>query len=501
MKKDSQNRDDIDLPQKKFRLGKKNNLSVPIILFLVTIVAGAGLVQFLERIGMLYLKNVSENTMTAVANALEDEMHHIQSAAGSMAGAPWSLPAVLSPNEENLKKANAALDRYRANFDFSVCYLLDHKGTTLATSNRNDPDSFLGKNYAFRPYFQEPMRGKATVYLAQGITNRERGIYVGYPVKDVQGKILGAVVIKKKVFEIDNLLLGHPHFFYVSPEGIIFLSSNKEVIFKALWPLTSEQEQGLEKSRQFPKGSFETMLSRMPQDGDILSILGTRSLCFRKFVGPEGWSLVLCMPFQPVVYFRLFGVIIVAFSVTILVILLLWASMRNRTLDLLRESDLRFRGAFESAAIGMALVGLEGRWLKVNQAICRIVGYSAEELLTKTFQDITHSEDLPKDLENIRQLVNGEIQDYRMEKRYFHKKGHVVWVLLAVSLVRDPQGKPLYFISQIEDITDRKAAEEQLNNKIEELQRFNKIAVGRELKMIELKEQLKNYEQNQKGMG
>jgi two-component system, sensor histidine kinase and response regulator len=133
-------------------------------------------------------------------------------------------------------------------------------------------------------------------------------------------------------------------------------------------------------------------------------------------------------------------------------------SERKENEEALRLSEERFTKAFEHAAIGIALVSPDGHWLKVNAALCHLVGYSAEELMGKTFQDITHPEDLEIDLAYVRQVLDGKINTYRMEKRYFRKDGQIVWVHLGVSLVRDKENRPLYFISQVEDITETKAA-------------------------------------------
>lgn len=135
----------------------------------------------------------------------------------------------------------------------------------------------------------------------------------------------------------------------------------------------------------------------------------------------------------------------------------------------LELSEKHFRDAFNYSAIGMALVGLDGRWMQVNKQVCDLLGYSEEEMLSKTFQDITHPDDLELDLNNVQALLEGKVDSYQMEKRYFHKYGHLVWVLLGVSLIRDNAGKPMHFISQLEDITQRKLAEEQLNKVNEEL--------------------------------
>jgi len=135
---------------------------------------------------------------------------------------------------------------------------------------------------------------------------------------------------------------------------------------------------------------------------------------------------------------------------------------RKRMETALRESEQRFRAAFEFAAIGMALVAPDGRWMRVNRALCGIVGYTAEELLATTFQAITQPDDLHADMEYMRQLLDGSRSHYDMEKRYFHKDGHIVWILLSVSLVRDDAGQPMYFVGQIQDITARKHAESQL---------------------------------------
>jgi diguanylate cyclase (GGDEF)-like protein/PAS domain S-box-containing protein len=130
--------------------------------------------------------------------------------------------------------------------------------------------------------------------------------------------------------------------------------------------------------------------------------------------------------------------------------------------ETLRKARQRFRSAFSYAAIGMALVDTDGRWLQVNRSLCEIVGYSEEELLAKTFQDITHPDDLEADLSYVRKLLADELRGYQMEKRYFHKLGHVVWILLSVSLVRDIKGNPRYFVAQIQDITERKRAYDRL---------------------------------------
>jgi PAS domain S-box-containing protein len=115
--------------------------------------------------------------------------------------------------------------------------------------------------------------------------------------------------------------------------------------------------------------------------------------------------------------------------------------------------------AFHSASIGTALVGLDGTWLRVNQAICRIVGYSEEELLKLTFQDITHPDDLAGDVALVEQLLRGEASHYELEKRYLHKDGRIVWIHLSATLTRTPAGEPWVFLSQIQDITARKRAE------------------------------------------
>ena len=128
----------------------------------------------------------------------------------------------------------------------------------------------------------------------------------------------------------------------------------------------------------------------------------------------------------------------------------------------LQESEQRFRNTFEYAGIGMAWVDLEGRWLRVNAALCQITGYSEAELLATNVQSISHPEDMVADQANADRLLRGEISVYQMEKRYRHKQGYWVWGLLIVTVVRDQAGAPLYYICQIHDISDRKRAEESL---------------------------------------
>jgi diguanylate cyclase (GGDEF)-like protein/PAS domain S-box-containing protein len=127
-----------------------------------------------------------------------------------------------------------------------------------------------------------------------------------------------------------------------------------------------------------------------------------------------------------------------------------------------RIADEQFRTAFDDALVGISLVAPDGRWLRVNESLCTIVGYTREQLYGMTFQDITHPEDLDTDLALLEETLAGTRAGYQMEKRYLRPDGEVVWALLSVSLVRDADGAPLHFISQVLDISERKRLEAEL---------------------------------------
>ncbi|MDZ8024575.1 MAG: PAS domain S-box protein [Nostoc sp. DedQUE11] len=134
-------------------------------------------------------------------------------------------------------------------------------------------------------------------------------------------------------------------------------------------------------------------------------------------------------------------------------------TQRKQTELELQEHEEQFRLTFEQAAIGICHVSLDGRWLLVNQRFCDIIGYEREEILALTFEDITHPDDLETDLDYIQQLLEGIIPRYSMEKRYIHKNGSTIWINLDVSLLRQSSREPVYFISTIQDIDERKHAQ------------------------------------------
>lgn len=140
-------------------------------------------------------------------------------------------------------------------------------------------------------------------------------------------------------------------------------------------------------------------------------------------------------------------------------------TVQKENFEKLRISEEIFRNNFEYAAIGMALLSPKGRWIRVNPSLCQMLGYSAEELLQKNFQEISHPADLEEDLQYLQKLTKGESAFYQMEKRYLHKQGHEVHVLLAVSALKDSQGNILNLLSQVMDISALKEAQELLRTK------------------------------------
>jgi len=145
---------------------------------------------------------------------------------------------------------------------------------------------------------------------------------------------------------------------------------------------------------------------------------------------------------------------------------LLRRQVRKRTADL-SESESRFRATFEQAAVGIAHVDPNGQFLRLNQKFCDIVGYSQKEMLELTFQDITHPEDLETDLDSFQQLLGGASDSYTIEKRYIRKDGTIVWVNLTVKILRQEDNSPRWFVSVVQDVSDRLRAEEDLKKSYE----------------------------------
>ena len=135
----------------------------------------------------------------------------------------------------------------------------------------------------------------------------------------------------------------------------------------------------------------------------------------------------------------------------------------------LRESEERFRGAFESTGVGASMASLKGQFIKVNNALCEMLGYKEQELLSKTFSDVTHPEDVNIGLDAAKKMVSGELTHTSFEKRYVRKDGQLINVVISPSIIRDSDGNPLHFMALFQDITKRKKAEKAIKESEERM--------------------------------
>ena len=163
-------------------------------------------------------------------------------------------------NPESLLAANHILDHFRNTLEADVCYLMDSKGKTIASSNRNDPDSFVGQNFSFRPYYQKAIQGLHASYLALGATSGKRGVYFSYPIYEYGEESTAGIVVIKGSIEMIERELGFTQdeiVLVTDPNGVIFISNRQDWLYGTAWEISSEISDEIATSRQFGSGPWE----------------------------------------------------------------------------------------------------------------------------------------------------------------------------------------------------------------------------------------------------
>jgi PAS domain S-box-containing protein len=477
---------------------RKNFFTIPSLILVTLIVAGFYFADHLKRVGLKYLRDQSEVSVKSMIAGIENEMHAANAAAKSMAGSPWILPLCLDSNKVNLDRAHQVLDRYGSSFGFSVAYLLNREGVVTASSNRGEPDSFMGENYAFRPYFQEALKGHPSFYMATGVTSKERGFYAAYPVRDERQDVVGVVALKKNVDSTRNILIHYPYAFLLNPDGIIFVSGAKDLALKALWPVPPERAGLIRESRQFEGVSFEPFFPREFQNGDIVKFRQEVFMCFRKQINFMGWSVMLLAPLSSVYYFYILGWSVVALMFIVLLMTTLWAYWSLKDQELIRQNEAKYRGLFEhSRDAVMLLAPPSWKFTSGNLATLEMFGTKSEkDFIALGPWDLSPEKqpDGRASNEKAKAMIDLAAREGFCFFNWTHRRVSGEEFPASVLLTRIGTGREMILLATVRDITQENRTREELKSKIKDLESFNKIAVDRELKMLELKERIKMLE-------
>jgi PAS domain S-box-containing protein len=325
-----------------------------------------------------------------VVNRLNTEFKRMEDGVRGLAESPQMGSYLRLLREGDLDKINTALDRVRDNLGASVCYLMDRGGDTIASSNRREPDSFVGKNYAFRPYFKDAFHGEIGRYFAMGVTSKVPGYYVSHPVYDPQKRtVLGVAVVKVSLDNITKELQaagqkGNSLICLVDPRGVIFLSSQPEMIFKSLWPIADKDR--VEVQRQYGKDQFTPIFPKKVEDGSKLDYQGRNYLA--SFAGTihAGWSVFFFRPVEIVGAYRFTG-IVAAGILALLVLVILGGSFYLR--EKAAGSAGQFQTLFDAAPEAIGVVDPDTlRIVEANRSMARCLGYAQKELLTLRLDDV-----------------------------------------------------------------------------------------------------------------
>ncbi len=439
-----------------------------------------------------------------------------------------------------LEAANAILDHFKDTYKADVCYLIDPDGVTLASSNRNEPDSFVGHNYAFRPYFQRAISGAPEmirVYMALGVTSGKRGIYYSYPVYgDSRSRPIGVAVIKAPIEPMERELFRDYEgiVMLTDPRGMIFISSRPDWIFKTMSTLSADDIEKLLEDRQFGEGPWHWAGLSMTDAAHAVDSAGNKYLSHHlSLESYPGWNLVFLSDINPILkrvhgpLIRSSGYLIVTLCVFVgLMIMILFSTAnreisrrhraeaalrsahgdlerrvarrtaeltksvndlqreiaeRKRVEEALRGSEEKHRTLTENLSVGVfrSTPGPKGTYIDVNQAYIRMFGFKDKAALLSL-----HAYDLyknPQDRNAFSKKMTRAGAVKNEEIVFKRRDGSTFLGAVTAVAIKDADGNARHYDGILEDITELRQAQEEARKRREEIAHLGRVATMGEL--------------------
>jgi len=409
----------------------------------------------------------------------------------TMAGMKEVSGYLIKPTGSALTKVNSILDHFKDSLDVEVCYLLDRKGNTIASSNRNDEDSFVGNNFSFRPYFTQAIQNKPATYLALGITSKKRGAYYSYPVYGENGNLpAGLVVIKASIQLIEKeLSLSQDEIVLVTdPHGIIFISNRNDWLYNSVSKLSSGETEHVAVSRQFGAGPWlwnglSLINDKFAKDshgnGYLMNRMDIEDYPGWKVIHLRNLSAISKVVSDPLL--RVTGPIVLALTILIGVsVFFLYGKateeilLRRSVESALRESEERYRSLYNNTPAMLHSVDPDGRLVSISEHWLDVMGYERDEVIGKMITDFFSEESrkLAREVVIPEFFKKGYYKD--AQYRFVKKNGEEIDILLSAIADRDSGGKIIRSLAVSIDVTERKRAEEALRIAKEELSRYSK---------------------------
>ncbi len=411
--------------------------------------------------------------------------------AHTLAGMGALARALSQPSAQSLDRANAILDHFKKTLSVDVCYLMDPQGSTVASSNRNAPDSFVGKNFSFRPYFKQAMTGKPATYLALGTASAKRGAYYSQPIPgNDPARPLGVVVIKASIELIEKelgpaldeiVLVADPH-------GVIFISNRPRWRYHLLWKYNREEIDQIKNSRQFGTGPWPW--TGLESRGNyIVDRSGIEYQIHVSALDPNypGWNVIYLRSLKAIAktvsdpLIRITGPVVLLLCALIgLAVFFLYRKaseeiIQRRAVEAaLRESENRYRALYHRTPAMLHSIDRHHRLVSVSDYWIDTLGYSRQEVIGRKLTDFMTPDSARHAQNNVfpEFFSVGYCQD--VPYRFVKKNGEKIDVLLSAIGDRDADSNITRSLAVSIDVTERNRTEAALKQAKEKLSRYSR---------------------------
>lgn len=393
-------------------------------------------------------------------------------------------------NLNSIYEANQILDNFTKSLDLEVSYLMDKKGVTLCSSNRNAKDSFVGNDFSFRPYYKKAIKGIPSTYLALGATSRKRGVYYSHPVYNkTQDEILGVAVIKASVEFVETKLFSNSDdtLLFVNSDGVIFISNKDDLRFKLLWNLTEEKITRLMDSKQFGNRPWRwTGFSHSQTDDVIVKDKASYLFTSLDVTNYPGWKIISLRNYKEIEkkvlkpFVRIMGPIITSILIlTGILVLVLYRlgiqeiTKRKKAEKELRLNEERYRNIYHKTPVMLHSIDTEGRIIRISDHWVEVMGYKREDVIGKQLVHFFTPESKTYAVNVIfpKFFRTGFCKD--VPYTYIKKNGEKIDTLLSCFGVRDENNTIIRSLAVSVDVTEKNLTQKDLQIATEKLAHYS----------------------------